>query len=181
MKTQKSETRSETTSLEKAFEIYYPQLFRFFRYRGADVDTANDLASHVFERALRNLHNYDPNKGQLKTWLFSIAHNLQINHWKSHANYFNISLESENINIPSGLLPEDILVLDENKEEILSALQSLKRQAREIIAYKFGEGLTNRHISKLMGLSESNVGVILYRSLLELRRLLSITVEETRE
>jgi len=181
LKPDRTETRSETTSLEKAFEIYYPQVFRFFRFRGADVDTANDLASHVFERALRKLHSYDPDKGQLKTWLFAIAHNLQINYWKSQANNINLSLENENINIPSGLLPEDILVLDENKEEILSALQSLKGQAREIIAYKFGEGLTNRHISKLMGLSESNVGVILYRSLLELRRLLSITEEETRE
>ena len=75
-------TRSKTTSatlLAQAFNRYYPAVFRFFRYRGADPDVANDLAASVFERALNHLDQYDPRKAQIQTWLFTIAHNLSIN------------------------------------------------------------------------------------------------------
>ena len=72
----------DPTLLERAFDTYYPAIFRYFRYRGADADTANDLAAAAFERALNHLHQFDPRKAQIQTWLFAIAHNLAINHWK---------------------------------------------------------------------------------------------------
>ena len=67
---------------------------------------------------------------------------------------------------------EDALIFTEEKEQILDALQLLDARAREIIALKFGGPLTNRQIAELTQLSEQNVGIILYRSLLKLRTLL---------
>jgi DNA-directed RNA polymerase specialized sigma24 family protein len=40
----------ESVPIEQAFERYYPAIFRYFRFRGADADTASDLASSTFER-----------------------------------------------------------------------------------------------------------------------------------
>ena len=60
-------TINEQVSLEQVFERYYPAVFRYFRYRGADADTADDLASSVFEKALSSLRQYDPRKGQVQT------------------------------------------------------------------------------------------------------------------
>jgi len=65
-----------TSSLEQAFELYYPSIFRYFRFRGADADTTNDLASSTFERALKG--HYDSRKSQIQTWLFAIARNISI-------------------------------------------------------------------------------------------------------
>ena len=55
MQSQNKTTTTEQGSLEQAFERYYPAVFRYFRYRGADPETANDLASSTFEQALKNL------------------------------------------------------------------------------------------------------------------------------
>mgnify|MGYP000259333154 CR=1 FL=1 len=160
-----------TTSFKQAFELYYTSIFRYFRFRGADADTANDLASTTFERALRGINHYDPRKSQIQTWLFAIARNVAINHWKSESIRSTIPLDDD---IPDFDDPplEDALILTEHKEQILLALQSLDSRAREIIALKFGGPLTNRQIAELTKLSEQNVGVILYRSLLKLRTLL---------
>jgi DNA-directed RNA polymerase specialized sigma24 family protein len=43
-------TTTQHVSIEQAFERYYPAVFRYFRYRGADSETANDLASSTFEQ-----------------------------------------------------------------------------------------------------------------------------------
>jgi len=167
----KQKTIASPERLEQAFDRYYPAIFRYFRYRGADADTANDLASATFERALENLAGYDPLRSQIQTWLFAIARNLSINHWKAARDH-TFALLDENVPVPDDPPLEQIVVLIQDREQILSAVQTLDERAREILALKFGGPLTNRQIAGLTGLSESNVGVILYRSLLKLRTLL---------
>ena len=163
--------------LDQAFERYYSSIFRYFRYRGADIDTANDLASSTFERALGAIHHFDPRKSQIQTWLFAIARNVAINHWKSESIRFSVSLDDE---LPDSNDPplEKMMISVESKEQMLTALQSLDSRAREIIALKFGGPLTNRQIAELVNLTEQNVAVILYRSLLKMRQLLSVREEE---
>jgi RNA polymerase sigma factor (sigma-70 family) len=168
---------NQQSLLEQTFERYYPAVFRYFRYRGADADTANDLASSTFEQALKNLSCYDPHKAQIQTWLFAIAHNLGINHWKAEKQTAPLD---DDLPIPDDPPLEQSLMLLEDKEQVLQALQFLDLRAREILALKFGGLLTNRQIAGLTNLTESNVGVILYRSLLKLRTLLASTQAEIR-
>ena len=51
-------------------------------------------------------------------------------------------------------------------------IKELDDRERDLLALKFGAGLTNRRIARLTGLTESNVGVILYRTLHHLREQL---------
>ena len=166
--------RAKPASLESVFDRYYPAVFRFFRFRGADADTANDLAASVFERALSHIDQYDPRKAQIQTWLFAIARNISINHWKS---------EKETLPLDDGLpqsdVPlEELIIRAEDKERVLLALQALDNRSREVIALKFSGELSNREIAQLTGLSESNIGVVLYRSLGKLRGQLSASQME---
>ena len=163
--------------LEQAFERYYPAVFRYFRYHGADPETANDLASSTFEQALKNLSRYDPRKAQIQTWLFAIAHNLGINHWKAEKQTAPLD---DDLPIPDDPPLEQGLILIQDKEQVLQALQFLDLRAREILALKFGGLLSNRQIARLTNLTESNVGVILYRSILKLRTLLASAQAEVR-
>jgi RNA polymerase sigma-70 factor (ECF subfamily) len=177
LQSQNKTTTSEQGSLEQAFERYYPAVFRYFRYRGADPETANDLASSTFEQALKNLSSYDPHKGQIQTWLFAIAHNLGINHWKAEKQTAPLD---DDLPIPDDPPLEQGLILIQDKEQVLQALQFLDLRAREILALKFGGLISNRQIAGLTNLTESNVGVILYRSLLKLRTLLASAQAEVR-
>jgi RNA polymerase sigma-70 factor (ECF subfamily) len=177
LQSQNKTTTTEQGSLEQAFERYYPAVFRYFRYRGADPETANDLASSTFEQALKNLSSYDPHKGQIQTWLFAIAHNLGINHWKAEKQTAPLD---DDLPIPDDPPLEQGLILIQDKEQVLQALQFLDLRAREILALKFGGLISNRQIAGLTNLTESNVGVILYRSLLKLRTLLASAQAEIR-
>jgi len=160
--------------LSLQFERWYPAVFRYFRLRGADADTANDLASAAFERALRNLGRFDENKGSFASWIFTIAHNLAANHWKSLAAHA-ASLDDD---LPAGEpLPELSLVEREYRQELLAALEELDGRERDLLALKFASRLTNRKIADITGLSESNVGVILYRTLHRLRITLTRLAE----
>jgi len=60
----------------------------------------------------------------------------------------------------------------ETNQQLYQALKKLKAHERDVIALKFGAGLNNRQIAEITGHSESNVGVMLYRSLQRLRQWL---------
>jgi RNA polymerase sigma-70 factor (ECF subfamily) len=166
------------SDLPEQFERFYPAVFRYFRLRGADADTANDLASAAFERALANLKRFDPRKGSFAAWIFTIARNLAANQWASPASR-TAALADD---LPAAGLPLELdLIQLEDRRELLAALDELDGRERELLALKFASRFTNRQIAALTGLSESNVGVILYRSLGRLRARLARSEEVSYE
>jgi len=110
--------------------------FRYFRYRGADPETANDLASSTFEQALKNLSRYDRARHRFTPGYFAIAHNMGINHWKGRKNKPLPWMTT----CPSRMIRrwKQGLILLQDKEQVLQVLQFLDLRAREILALKFG-------------------------------------------
>jgi RNA polymerase sigma factor (sigma-70 family) len=53
--------------------------------------------------------------------------------------------------------------------QLVSILSEFPDRERELVAFKYGAGLTNREIARLTRLSESNVGTILNRTVEKLR------------
>ena len=66
-----------------------------------------------------------------------------------------------------------MVVRRETRQELIEALGTLDERERDLIALKFSALVTNREIASLTGLTESNVGVILFRALRKLRAVLS--------
>ena len=167
----------QSINFGELFDHYYPAVYKYFRCRGADGDTANDLAAAVFERALAKLNTFDPKKAAFNTWIFTIAHNLGVNHWKSQ------SRESQSIDQAQPVLdsrPEDEMIRQEGITVLLAALSQLEEREREIVVLKFTGALTNRQIAGLVNLTASNVGVILYRAIHKMKLELSIAEGQVR-
>ena len=53
----------------------------------------------------------------------------------------------------------------EERQRLVGLLRTLPEREAELIALKYGAGLTNREIARTTGLSESNVGTVLYRTI----------------
>ncbi|MGH2619115.1 MAG: RNA polymerase sigma factor [Anaerolineales bacterium] len=149
------------------------RIYKYISYRGLDVDEANDLTSEVFERAIQRLASYDPARGAPNTWLFAIARNMLNSHWRAAARRRTLPLEAAEQQPGSDPPPEEVLVRRETRRELTEALSSLDDRERDLIALKFSALITNREIASLTGLTESNVGVILFRAVRKLRVLLS--------
>jgi RNA polymerase sigma-70 factor (ECF subfamily) len=78
--------------------------------------------------------------------------------------------------LPSEGVPEDDLLEREEMARIMSHLRHFSRREQDIIALKFDAELTNAQIAEVMGLTESNVRVILCRTLQKLRKALQAEV-----
>jgi len=52
---------------------------------------------------------------------------------------------------------------------VQEAVASLRPRDREIVALKFGAGLSNGELARVLGTSESNAGTLVHRAMTKLR------------
>jgi RNA polymerase sigma-70 factor (ECF subfamily) len=128
-----------------------------------------DLTSTVFEKALVNFESYSSDRAALSTWIFSIARNTIIDYYRTNTRRQHASLD-EAFEIPSGdPSPQEEVEKKAESECLRECLAKLSSDDQEIIRLKFAAELNNRQIAKILGLSESNVGVKLFRAVKRLR------------
>jgi RNA polymerase sigma-70 factor (ECF subfamily) len=176
-------TTFEISALDKAayteqvflgyYDEYFPRVYQYIRYRCNDPHIADDLTANVFEKALANFHHYSPRRGPFGGWLFAIARNVVNAHLRSTSQRWSVSIEKLQEQACHNPLPEEAIISVETQSELIVALEGLSPRERDLLGLKFGAQLTNRQISALTGLTESNVGIILYRALHKLRGLLN--------
>jgi len=164
---------SEQLAFVRLYDEYFPRVYNYARYRCGDAEAADDLAAQTFERALSHLKDYDPQRAPFGAWLFGIARNLVNDHLRAVQRRNCLPLEMCDERPAPVASPEERLIQMQAQAELLAALACLSERERDLLSLKFAAGLTNRRIAEVTGLSEANVGVILYRALQHLRVILA--------
>ncbi len=160
---------SNAETFAQLYDEFMPKVFAYIHYRVNDRQTTEDLTSIVFEKALDNFDKYSSDKAAFSTWLFTIARNSLIDHFRTDSKRHHVDL-AEASEVPSSEpSPEEQAESKSEKECLLQCLSMLGNQDQEILRLKFGAEMTNRQISKMVNLSESNVGVRLFRAVRQLR------------
>jgi len=150
---------------DAAYAEQLPRVYNFFRYRVGPAE-AEDLTSRTFENAWVARDRYRRDLGRFSTWVMAIARRLAIDHFRSRRSH--LPLEA-GLDVASGPSPEDLAERRSDAARLARMLEKLGDRERDLVALKYGAGMTNRDIAKMMGLSESNVGTILHRTVQQLR------------
>jgi RNA polymerase sigma-70 factor (ECF subfamily) len=152
---------------DAVYRAELPRVYNFFRYRLGDVPEVEDLTSRTFEKAWRARDRYRSDIAGFATWLLSIARNVAIDHIRARRMHLPLELA---VDVPSqSITPEDAMLQGSDAERLASLLATLPEREREVMALKYGAGMTNRAIARATGLSESNIGTILHRTVQTLR------------
>lgn len=159
-------TAADDADFETLYRAELPRVYNYFRYRVGAGQLAEDLTSGTFEKAWRNRTRYRSDLAAFSTWLFTIARRVAQDYFRRH--HEDIPL-GEASRVPANELPEDITQKAADFARLSVLLARLADRERELVALKYGAGLTNRAIAHLSGLSESNVGVILHRTIQTIR------------
>jgi RNA polymerase sigma-70 factor (ECF subfamily) len=142
-----------------------PRLYNYFRYRLGDELAAEDLTSLVLEKAWMKRHRYRQDRATFSVWLFAIAKNEVIAFLRKR----RISVPISSAEKATHETAETFLEHSQDLHQLSHLLADLSERECELVALKFGAELNNREISRITGLSESNVGTILSRVLQKLR------------
>ncbi|HVU12432.1 MAG TPA: sigma-70 family RNA polymerase sigma factor [Phototrophicaceae bacterium] len=167
MDAQNISTPPKTVDWEVFYWQWMPRVYNFFRYRTGDDALAEDLTATTFTKAWRSRAQYSDDLSAFSTWLFSIAQNVAVDHFRRQR--FHLPLDAVPHLIDPSHSLDEIVQKRRDSAHLAALLARLSARDRELIALKYGAELTNRAIAKLLGMSESNVGTSLHRIIQKLR------------
>lgn len=162
--------KGETTALGKLYDAYFERIYRFIYYRTSHQQTAEDLTEEVFIKAFRALPTLNGGPNKLSGWIFQIARNTVIDHYRKANPLVSID-EAENIAIDE-TDAIDALQLQSDQHLILTALEKLNPEQQQVIRLRFLEEFEITEIAQMLGKSEGNIRIIQYRALTKLRSIL---------
>jgi RNA polymerase sigma-70 factor (ECF subfamily) len=157
---------SEALDWDALYADLAPRVYNYFRYRLASNADVEELTSRTFERAWRSRDRYRNDRAAFSSWLFGIAQNVRVDYLQSRRNHLPLS---EAMELAAELAADADAERDSDLAHLRHLTARLPERERELIALKYGADLNNRLIARLTGLSESNVGTILHRTVQALR------------
>jgi RNA polymerase sigma-70 factor (ECF subfamily) len=153
------------------FERYRRSVFRYLYYRVGDQHTADDLTAEVFLRVMQALPSYRRQGTPFQAWVFQIARNLAVDHFRKVNTRHHFPLNEE-------LAAKDD-DLDHAADQTLTgdrlrqALAQLTDEQREVITLRFVAEMPIAEVAAALSKSESAVKALQRRGLEALRDTLT--------
>lgn len=147
---------------------YYPEIYRFARYRVSDVAVAEDIASEVFVRMLEAVEKGRGPRTNLRGWLISTASNTINDHfrrtYRRQTEELSEDLQADN----PGLHAQ--MEAAEQQAAVRAALARLTPEQQNVLALRFGSGYSLEETARLMGKKANAIKALQFRALATLRR-----------
>lgn len=163
---------SHSCNLERMYEEYFSKVYNYVFYRILNKEQTEDIVSDVFLKVAENISRYDSKKASFNTWIFTIVRNTLTDYFRLRKIGISIDDEENPVHLSVDFEMQCNLIEDETLKELYRALTQIDNRTRDIIVMKHFEGLTNREISKRLGLNESTVSTIYLRGLKKLREFI---------
>lgn len=153
--------------MDELYKKYSSELYRYLYSLTHNEADSEDLLSETFIRALTRLHTFRGDSS-VRTWLYSIARNVWLEHIRKNKNHINLDDLLE-------LYLEDYVSSDVSAKMLLSCvkeyLAQLNEQSRTVVYHRI-EGYSYEEIAKKLQISSNSARVIEHRAKKNLKEFL---------
>lgn len=158
-------------ALSELYLTYFPRVYRYILARTGNSHDAEDLAEEVFMRVLEAIERFQWREAPFSAWLFRIAHNAVISARRKESARGRSGQLTDTLPVDSAG-PEELVENRLALNEVMQAAQKLPEAQRQVIALRFGAGLSVAETAQAMGKGEGNVKVIQHKAIAKLREMM---------
>jgi RNA polymerase sigma-70 factor (ECF subfamily) len=160
--------KGEKDAFGALYDHYQPQIYRFVLLKVSEKAEAEDITHQVFLTAYEKMAAYRENGNPFGSWLYEIARNRVIDHYRqARADFPLPDGDSEIFAVPAGL--PDALDQNFDLEKVRLVLAGLRPEYQDVIIMRFVEELTLEETAANLQKSVGAVKLLQYRAIHALR------------
>src|SRR5699024_2977178 len=163
---------------DELYDHYHQDLYRFIFYMVKDQHVTEDLVQETYIKVLQSYKSFRGESSK-KTWLFSIARHVVIDHFRQQKRqrnrilqFFNWSEQGESLKDESPT-PVEITFQNEELKEIYQYLDHCTIDQRNVLILRFIQSFSIRETAEILNFSISKVKTTQHRGLKHLRKLMA--------
>lgn len=159
--------QGELEEFGKLYDKYFQKIYSFVYYKTFHRQTAEDLTSQTFFKALEKIDTFNPRQGLFSAWLYKIAQNLTVDYYRLKKNHQPLDW-AESLSAQENL--EEKSGSQERIKQIEKYLRQLKPEQKEIVLLRVWQGLSYREIAQILDKSEAGCKMTFSRVVRKLRQ-----------
>jgi RNA polymerase sigma-70 factor (ECF subfamily) len=161
-------------ALEELYLLHFDRIYSYLHMSVGNRHDAEDLTNQTFVKMLESIGRFEWRKVPISAWLFRIAHNLAMDHFRASR---RLQPEEE--------LPESEHAAEHSAEEeafqvigrrsMLALIENLSHDQQQVLTLKFVFNFGNSEVATILGKTEGAIKSLQHRALATLHRQLSKT------
>ncbi|MGB7957348.1 MAG: sigma-70 family RNA polymerase sigma factor [Minisyncoccia bacterium] len=161
----------DSSAFGQLYDHYQLMIYRFVFIKVGRREEAEDITHQVFLRAWQNVRNYRHRGYPFGSWLYRIARNQVIDHYRAQKeevglDLFDVDNEAFRTNQPN-------LSAQLDMERVMAMLHTLKPDYQDVIIFRFVEDLSIKEVAGAMQKTEGAIKLIQHRAIEELKKKLN--------
>ena len=152
------------------YERYFDRIYNYVYARLGRAEDAEDLAIDTMTRSLTRLDLFQDQGVAFSSWVYRIAHNATIDHYRRQGKVTLVPLEDAPL--PESADPAELVVEQLSNDDLRAALRDLTDEQQQVLILRFFQDLTAAQVASIMRKSVGAVQALQHRALASLERLL---------
>jgi len=161
--------KHELNAIGDIYDQYFPDVFRYIRYRIIDDAIAEDLASDVFLRLIEATRKKHGPRSSLKGWLITTASNVVNDHLRRRYRRPETDL-SDSMSDPAMDVSAEVDARSDQRR-VRAAYDRLTNEQQHVLALRFGQGYSLEETAEYLKKNVNAVKALQFRALASLQRL----------
>jgi RNA polymerase sigma-70 factor, ECF subfamily len=166
--------QQDQDAFAELYEAYFDKIYRYIVLKIGDRTEAEDMTQQVFLKALKSLPGYKWKDVPFSAWLYRIAHNQVVDHFRKSSREQSCELTEEITPDDPAENPQAQTELKVSIESLVKATRQLTKAQQEVIALRFSSDLPVADVARLMGRSEGAIKALQHSAVLALRKIMVV-------
>ena len=164
--------RGEREALEDLYLLHFDRIYSYLHMSVGNRHDAEDLTTQVFLKMLESIGKFRWRSAPFSAWLFRIAHNLAMDHFRATKRW----QPEENVPEPEPTAEsaaEEEALESIGRQSMLELIQNLSHEQQQVLTLKFVFNFSNADAATILDKTEGAIKSLQHRALASLQRQMS--------
>jgi len=161
--------QDDREALEELYLLHFDRIYSYLHMSVGNRHDAEDLTTQVFVKMLESIGKFRWRSAPFSAWLFRIAHNLAMDHFRASKRW----QPEEEVPEPDpgdGSAAEEEAFESIGRQSMLELIQKLSHEQQQVLTLKFVFNFSNAEAATILDKSEGAIKSLQHRALASLHR-----------
>ena len=164
--------QGDRDALEELYLIHFDRIYSYLHMSVGNRHDAEDLTTQTFVRMLESIRRFRWQSAPFSAWLFRIAHNLAMDHFRATRRW----QPEEDVPEPPGseeASAEEQAMHEIGRQSMLELIDELSTEQQQVLTLKFVFNFPNAEAATILGKTEGAIKSLQHRALVSLHKQIS--------
>jgi RNA polymerase sigma-70 factor, ECF subfamily len=164
--------QGDRDALEELYLLHFDRIYSYLHMSVGNRHDAEDLTTQTFLKMLESIGRFRWQSAPFSAWLFRIAHNLAMDHFRGTRRW----QPEEEVPEPPGseeASAEEQAMHEIGRQSMLELIDKLSTEQQQVLTLKFVFNFPNAEVATILGKTEGAIKSLQHRALVSLQKRLA--------